>query len=803
MRFDRQAGRRRSDRPQSSRPVVPGADLSRRCRRAEETIPKDTPPAFLCAAADDAVPTGTALALSRNCATPAIAAELHLFANGRPRIRHEGPPASRHGWSVAVPRVDARIRHFWQPSPPMHNKQCKLRFSVIELGRFGLLCHDRHLPRAPSRSDRYFATRRSPAPGPRTHIRRHRPPVSSGLLHRLPRRRPDRRALRPAQVHRYRRSRRRPGALVDRARAPEQRDDAAAKARSSPTAGARQAVVAWIGALRNEQARKNAGDPGPVLARRLSNAEYDYTIRDLTGVDIRPTREFPVDPANEAGFDNSAESLAMSPALLKKYLQAAREVADHLVLKPDGLRLRAAPGGRRHRPRQVLRQPDHRLLPAAADRLRRLLPRRLALPAPRGARPARRRRWPTFAAEAGSARSTWRRSGRRSTEPPEDDRPARRAAGDVARAARRRRATGRRPGRLRADARLRRRSCAQKLVPAVHEPDRRRASRTARSRSCCGRTASMRPTARLRPRALQVEGEAPAPRSRRRPREGIDDGPAAAPLAPQRADADLHVPAGERAATRPPSPASAGLPRRLLRLGARPRLPRPSRRRATRPAAQRRLPQHDGLLPRRRAALRADPRRRPAAASSTPLAGVRLRHRRPDAAVHELHLVRADRRRGSCATPSSTSPAPRTRTSTSEAQDRASSPRSTWPRPARRGERRRRIEAIETTSAIIDDEHPPGREARVDGRAEPPRGAARRSPSGPTAGRSSPAERDDLAAFYRDAARAGRARATRTPSATRVVSVLMSPHFCYRVDLPGRAGRGRRGRCRTTRWPAG
>src|SRR5262249_29336089 len=47
-------------------------------------------------------------------------------------------------------------------------------------------------------------------------------------------------------------------------------------------------------------------------------------------------REFPVDPANEAGFDNSGESLAMSPALLKKYLAAARRVADHVVLKPHG-----------------------------------------------------------------------------------------------------------------------------------------------------------------------------------------------------------------------------------------------------------------------------------------------------------------------------------------------------------------------------------------------------------------------------------------------------------------------------------
>jgi hypothetical protein len=103
-----------------------------------------------------------------------------------------------------------------------------------------------------------------------------------------------------------------------------------------PPDAARQAVVAWISAMRTAETRRNAGDPGPVLAHRLSNSEYDYTIRDLTGVDIRPAREFPVDPANPEGFDNSGESLAMSPALLNKYLQAAREVANHMVLTPDG-----------------------------------------------------------------------------------------------------------------------------------------------------------------------------------------------------------------------------------------------------------------------------------------------------------------------------------------------------------------------------------------------------------------------------------------------------------------------------------
>ena len=105
----------------------------------------------------------------------------------------------------------------------------------------------------------------------------------------------------------------------------------------------RQLLVDWMREMRQYEASKKEGDPGPVLARRLSNAEYDYSIRDLTGVDIRPTRTFPVDPANEAGFDNSGESLAMSPALLNKYLEAARTVTEHLVLTPTGIRFAPHP----------------------------------------------------------------------------------------------------------------------------------------------------------------------------------------------------------------------------------------------------------------------------------------------------------------------------------------------------------------------------------------------------------------------------------------------------------------------------
>src|ERR1700730_5263948 len=108
------------------------------------------------------------------------------------------------------------------------------------------------------------------------------------------------------------------------------------KEMKQPPDEARQQVIDWIQATWTNEARKHDGDPGVVLARRLSNSEYNYTIRDLTGVDIRPAREIPADPGDQAVFDRAGESLAVSPALLNKHLRAARDVADHMFLNSNG-----------------------------------------------------------------------------------------------------------------------------------------------------------------------------------------------------------------------------------------------------------------------------------------------------------------------------------------------------------------------------------------------------------------------------------------------------------------------------------
>ncbi|MFM9066619.1 MAG: DUF1587 domain-containing protein, partial [Planctomycetota bacterium] len=109
-----------------------------------------------------------------------------------------------------------------------------------------------------------------------------------------------------------------------------------------PTDAERQALRAWVQRYLQFEAVKSAGDPGRVVLRRLNNAEYSYTLRDLTGVPtLSPAREFPVDGAAGEGFTNTGAALSMSPALVTKYLDAAKEVSQHAVLLPSGIRFSA------------------------------------------------------------------------------------------------------------------------------------------------------------------------------------------------------------------------------------------------------------------------------------------------------------------------------------------------------------------------------------------------------------------------------------------------------------------------------
>ncbi|HVR87623.1 MAG TPA: DUF1592 domain-containing protein, partial [Planctomycetota bacterium] len=110
------------------------------------------------------------------------------------------------------------------------------------------------------------------------------------------------------------------------------------KKNPQPSGEEKSTITGWVRAMLDAEARARAGDPGRVVVRRLSNAELNNTIRDLTGVDLEPARDFPADGAAGEGFTNAGDALVTSPTLLNKYLNATKDVAGHAVLLPDGFR---------------------------------------------------------------------------------------------------------------------------------------------------------------------------------------------------------------------------------------------------------------------------------------------------------------------------------------------------------------------------------------------------------------------------------------------------------------------------------
>ena len=111
------------------------------------------------------------------------------------------------------------------------------------------------------------------------------------------------------------------------------------KEADQPTEDERLLLRNWVRDYLTAEAVSQAGDPGAVVLRRLSNSEYTYTLRDLTGIALlNPAEEFPIDGAAGEGFTNTGGALVMSPSLVTKYLDAAKRIADHMVLLPKGIR---------------------------------------------------------------------------------------------------------------------------------------------------------------------------------------------------------------------------------------------------------------------------------------------------------------------------------------------------------------------------------------------------------------------------------------------------------------------------------
>jgi len=103
--------------------------------------------------------------------------------------------------------------------------------------------------------------------------------------------------------------------------------------RPRPDADTIDAFVTTLEVALDHAARAEP-NPGRVASRRLNRVEYVYVIQDLLELSVDGAELLPSDMAG-FGFDNNADVLAMTPALMARYIAAATKVSRVAVGSPE------------------------------------------------------------------------------------------------------------------------------------------------------------------------------------------------------------------------------------------------------------------------------------------------------------------------------------------------------------------------------------------------------------------------------------------------------------------------------------
>ena len=111
-----------------------------------------------------------------------------------------------------------------------------------------------------------------------------------------------------------------------------------------PSDEEREELAAYIRNGVQAAIEANAGDPGKVVLRRLTSAEYAYTIQDLTGLDLGLERTFIGDAVGGEGFSNVGDVQFVQDSTIEQYLKAAKLVASHAVVGAGPLTFYDNPG---------------------------------------------------------------------------------------------------------------------------------------------------------------------------------------------------------------------------------------------------------------------------------------------------------------------------------------------------------------------------------------------------------------------------------------------------------------------------
>jgi len=108
----------------------------------------------------------------------------------------------------------------------------------------------------------------------------------------------------------------------------------------------RATLDSWTAKLETELDRAAAvkPNPGSTGLHRLNRTEYINAIRDLLAIDVDGSTVLPADDSSE-GFDNIADALAVSPALIERYVAAAGKISrlavGNMLITPSTVTYRA------------------------------------------------------------------------------------------------------------------------------------------------------------------------------------------------------------------------------------------------------------------------------------------------------------------------------------------------------------------------------------------------------------------------------------------------------------------------------
>ena len=102
-----------------------------------------------------------------------------------------------------------------------------------------------------------------------------------------------------------------------------------------PSAKETREVAGWIENRLKDAITFHTKKEKQPLARRLSNFEYENTIRDLIGFHLDLNDNLPDDPEKPYRFNNTAEFMLLGPEQMDRYLENARQVMASAIVDPQ------------------------------------------------------------------------------------------------------------------------------------------------------------------------------------------------------------------------------------------------------------------------------------------------------------------------------------------------------------------------------------------------------------------------------------------------------------------------------------